>query len=1057
MWFVHAALRRPLTVLILAAAIVAGALLSLPSTKADIFPSLGVPVIYVVQPYGGLSPAQIEGQVTGYYEFHFLYINGIEHIESQSIQGMAMLKLYFHPGTDIAQSMAQVTAMAFRATSFMPPGTLPPFIVRFDTGSVPVGQLVFSSDQRSETEVQDVALYKVRPVLATLPGVSAPPPSGGKVRLVAVYVDPDRLRAYRMSADEVATAVAKSNLTLPAGNVRIGDQTAIASMNAMVPRIADLESIPIRTGSGPTVYLRDVARVEDGADVVTNVATINGRHTVYMPLTKRADASTLDVVQSIRDAMPKMQAQAPDDVKLSFEFDQSIFVKTAIRGLVSEGLLGAILTGLTVLLFLRSWRSALIVVVTIPLSILAAIIALRVAGQTANLMTLSGLSLAVGILVDEATVAIESIHRHLAEGKGGGRAVVDAMSEVMQPRLLAMLCVLAVFIPAFFMVGVGRSLFPPLALAVGFSMVASYLVSSTVVPVLAALAFKRPVRHVETQGALGRLYVSLVGRVVRARWLVALAYLAACIPAVVLVGRLGTELFPRVDTGQFQVKVRAPAGTRLERTEDLVHDTEAVIREVVGAEHVRVTLANIGNPPWTYPVNALYTFNAGPHEATLLVALQGERLALPELQEALRKRLAERHPEVKYSFEAGDIVSQVLNFGAPTPISLTISGKSLKDTRQWAQKLMAGLGSIPELRDVQLPIALDYPSVDIELDRERAGQFGVTVERIGRSVVAATSSSVLTTPIFWTDPATGQPYRVSVRVPESQLASMDDVANLPVMGDGESQRPLLSDVATVRRGTTVGEVDHYNSQRTLTVTANLAGDDLGRAAADVDRVVKSLGEPPKGISVALRGQAEQMRTTLSSLRDGLALAVLVVLLLLAANFQSLRESLVVLSTVPAVLIGVVVMLWLTHTSLNVQSLMGAIMAIGVSVANAVLLVTFARNQWRSGATRIDAAIEAARSRARPILMTSVAMVFGMVPTALALGEGASQSAPLGLAVIGGLFSSTLATLLILPASFVLLGGTGAPRPISLHPDEAPSTSVPREVQPVPLPPDEVQS
>jgi multidrug efflux pump subunit AcrB len=1041
MWLVNGALRRPLTVLVLVLAILAGAGLTLKRTPADIFPSLGVPVVYVVQPYAGMSPTQMEGQLVGYYEYHFLYINGIEHIESQSIQGMAMLKLYFHPGTDIAQSLAQVTAMAFRSTSFMPPGTLPPFIVRFDAGSVPVGQLVFGSDQRGEAEIQDLALYKVRPLLATLPGVSAPPPSGGKVRMMVVYADPDRLRSYRLSTDEVATAIARANLTLPAGNVRTGDFTTIAATNAMVSKVKDLEAVPLRTGAGPTVLLRDVARVEDGADIAYNIALVNGRRTVYMPLTKRADASTLDVVANVRGALPKMRALVPDDVHIDLEFDQSVYVKNAIRGLVSEGVLGAVLTALTVLLFLRSFRSALIVVITIPLSLLSALIALGLAGQTVNVMTLSGLALAVGILVDEATVAIENVHTHLGRGKPAGQAVVDAMREVMQPRLLAMLCILAVFVPAFFMVGISRALFPPLAMAVGFSMIASYLLSSTIVPVLSVLLLRaeHASAHVERTGVLTRLhdaYGRFVGLVIRYRWPALALYLALCAPALLLVRTLGTELFPSVDTGQFQLRIRAPAGTRLERTEDIARDVDAMIREEVGTGAVRMTLANIGNPPWTYPVNAVYVFNAGPQEAVVLTALEpGRYPPMDRLQETLRKKLAERHPGVRFSFEAGDIVSQILNFGAPTPINLTIAGKNLSEGRAFASRLLHALEPIPALRDVQIPLALDYPTLDVTLDRERTGQLGVTVDRVGRSLVSATSSSVLTTPIFWTDPSTGVPYRVGIRVPENQLQSAEDVANIPVMNDG-SPRPLLGDVATIRPGTTPGEIDHYNSQRTISITANVAGSDLGAAADAVEQATRSLGDPPKGLSVTLRGQAEQMRATLASLREGLLLSVVVVLLMLAANFQSVREPAVVLMTTPAVLAGVVVALFLTHTTLNVQSLMGAIMSIGVSVANALLLVTFARDRWIGGEEQSKAATTAAHGRLRPILMTTVAMILGMLPTAMALGEGGEQSAPLGRAVIGGLVASTAATLLFLPAIYVIFGRRGTAPLVSLHPEDA---------------------
>src|SRR5215831_10800992 len=495
MWLVVRAMRRPYTVLVIALTILLSSAFAIRRAPADIFPDLGVPVIYVVQPYGGMSPSQMEAQLVTYYEYHFLYIAGIEHLESQSIQGMAMLKLYFHPGTDIAQSMAQVTAMAFRATAFMPPGTLPPFIVRFDAGSIPVGQLVFSSDTRSDAEIQDQALFKVRPLLATLPGVSAPPPSGGKIRTIEVYVDPQKLRAYHLSPDDVAQQLAKSNLTLPAGNVRVGDKTTIAATNAMVKSVQELAGVPLHTGSGPTVFVRDIGRVEDSADVVYNLALVDGRRTVYMPLTKRADASTLDVVANIKAALPAMREQVPPDIHLDLVFDQSVYVSQSIDGLVFEGALGAILTSLAVILFLRNLRAALIVIVTIPLSVLAAIVALRLAGQTIDIMTLGGLALAVGILVDEATVAIENIDTHLARGKPPGRAIVDAMREVMTPRFLAMVSVIAVFAPALFLVGIGRALFPPLALAVAFAMIASYLLSSTLVPVLAVWLFRGRTSH----------------------------------------------------------------------------------------------------------------------------------------------------------------------------------------------------------------------------------------------------------------------------------------------------------------------------------------------------------------------------------------------------------------------------------------------------------------------------------------------------------------------------------------------------------------------------------
>jgi len=1039
MFLVLRALRRPITVLVAVIAIVLSAGLAVRSAPVDIFPSLGVPVIYVVQPFGGMSPLQMEGQLVSYYEYHFLYVAGIEHIESQSIQGMAMLKLYFHPGTDIAQSMAQVTAMTFRATAFMPPGTLPAFVVRYDAGSIPAGELVFSSDRRSDAEIQDLALYRVRPVLSTIPGVSAPPPTGGKVRTIVVYADPDRMRSYGIAPDDIATILAKENLTLPAGNVRVGDFTTISSTNAIVQKPSDLESIPLRTGAGPTVYLRDVARVEDGADIVYNIALVNGRRTVYMPVTKRPDASTLDVVNGLKAMLPKMRSLVPDDVHIDLAFDQSIYVKGAISGLVTEGLLGAVLTGLMVLLFLRDWRSALIVVLTIPFSLLAAVVGLRLVGQTVNIMTLGGLALAIGILVDEATVAIENIHRHLEATPMANRAVVDAMREVIVPRFLAMLCVIAVFIPSFFMVGVGRALFPPLALAVAFSMIASYLLSSTLVPVLSVWLFRNRRAKVEHKpGLFARLqerYARFAGRVVRLRWVVLPVYVAVCIPALLLVGRVGTELFPRVDTGQFQLRVRAPAGTRLEKTEEIVRDVDHAIREEVGGQFVEMTLGNVGNPAWSYPVNGIYTWNSGPQEAVLLVALKpGKRPSIEALQERLRKKLAGRWPNVRFSFEAGDIVSQVLNFGAPTPINVTVSGNNLGETRAFTQKIANELSRIPILRDVQIPQALDYPTLEVQIDRERAGQLGVTVDRVARSIVAATSSSALTTPNYWTNPTTGVPYRVAVRVPENQISSADDLRNLPVMPDG-APRPLVGDVATVTPGKTPGEIDHWNSQRTLSVIANVAGHDLAAAARQVEAALKRVGAPPRGSTVAAHGQIEQMLLTISSLQQGLLLAIVVILLLLAANFQSLGAALVVLSTVPAVLVGVLLALLATSTSLNVQSMMGAIMSIGVAVANAVLLITFAHERRRAGDDPTSAAIAAARGRLRPILMTSAAMIAGMIPMALGLGEGGEQSAPLGRAVIGGLIASTVATLVVLPAMFVIGERKRAWRSASLDPDD----------------------
>lgn len=1045
MWLIRFALRRPVTITVVALAIMLSAWLAIRRAPVNIFPSLGVPVIYVVQPYAGMAPRQMESYFVTYYEYHFLYVAGLERIESQSIESAAMLELYFRPGTDMSQAMSQVVAMTFRATSFMPAGTLPAFILRYDAGSIPVGELVFSSESRSQAEIQDLALYRVRPLLATLPGVSAPPPFGGKVRTIVVALDPNRMQAYHVSPQDVAGVLAKANLTLPSGNVRVGDYSAIVSVNAAVRDPRELGDIPLRLGAGATAFVRDVARVVDAADVVYQSALVNGRRTVYMPVIMRADASTLDVVNAVKGALPAMRALVPPDIHIGFEFDQSVYVKSALTDLMLEGILGALLTGLMVLLFLRDWRSGLIVILTIPFSILVAVVALRLVGESINIMTLGGLALAVGILVDEATVAIENIHTHLALGQKVARAVTDAMAEVIEPRFLAMLCILAVFIPSFFMVGIGRALFPPLALAVGLSMIASYLLTATLLPVLASwMLAKLPIGERKEGSFFGRWrerYSALVRLLVNAPWLAVGAYILACATVFTFVaGSLGTQLFPAARTGQFQVRIRAPAGTRLERTEDIVRQVDQTIRDEVGAQSVRITLATVGNAPWEYPINLIFLWNGGPQEAVLLVALKpGNPVAVAALEERLRRKLGERLPGVSFSFEAADVLSQVLNLGSPTPVRVTVSGSNLAQVRSFTTRIADALRRLPSLRDVQVPEAQDYPALDVNIDRVRAGQLGVTVDQVAGSVVDATSSSLLITPNFWVDPMSGVPYRVGVFVPQHLMASAAELRHLSVMPDG-APRPLLEDVATVVPAKTYGQIDHINNQRTLSVVANIEGNNFGRAATAIQRVIATLGPPPRGTTVLVRGQLEQMLSTLASLREGLLLAIVVILLLLAANFESLRDSIIVLSTIPGVLAGVLLTLFITGSTLNIQSFIGAIMAIGISVANAVLLVTFARQRRRAGDDPATAVATAAHGRLRPILMTTLAMVAGMIPMASGLGASGTQTAPLGLAVIGGLGASTLATLLILPAVFVLLARKGPATSDSMDPDDPESAN-----------------
>jgi multidrug efflux pump subunit AcrB len=1043
MWLIRAALRRPMTVLVAVVAVALTAVFAVTRMRADIFPDLDLPVIYVAQPYGGMSPAQMEGFITYYYEYHFLYINGIESVESKSIQNTSLLKLTFHPGTDMAEALAQTIGYTNRARAFMPPGTVGPFVMRFDAGTVPVGYLVFRSDTRSLGEIQDLALNRVRPQFATLPGLTSPPPFGGSQRSIVIRVDPDRLRSYGMAADEVIRAVTTGNVIMPSGSVNIGDETRISPINSVVGTINDFLDLPIRTGAGPPVSIRDVGSVTDSTDIPTAYALVNGRRAVYIPVTKRPDASTLDVVAEVRAHLGRFQSLVPDDITVSYELDQSTSVSSALESVAYEAVLGALLTGLMVLVFLRDWRSSAIVVVTIPFALLTAIVALWGAGQTINIMTLGGLALAVGILVDEATVAIENIHTHLARGTPAARAVLDASGEVVVPRMLAMLSVVAVFVPSFFMTGVSRSLFVPLSLAVGFAMIASFLLSSSLVPVLSVWWLQphhdggMPVpRTADWVDRLRNRLASLLQRLAPARVAVIAVYLVISLGLVVSIGStLGREIFPPSGVKAFQLRFRAPAGTKFEMTEQLGRAVLDVIRETAGQEHVDITLGYVGVQPSSYPINTIFLWTGGSHEGVLQVALRPDApLDLADLQETLRTAFRKTFPNAQFSFEPGDIVSRIMNFNAPTPVEVAVMGPDFGASRTFAARVREELASISSLRDLQYGQTLDYPAIQVTVDRRMAGQLGLTVDQVGRSFPAATSSSRFVAPNYWADPRTGIAFQVQVQVPQPRVTTLEDLRAVPVTSGGTA-KPLLGDVARIENATIVGEYDRINGQRMVTLTANVSGEDLGHAGRQVRAAIQRAGEPPRGTTVTVRGQVAAMDETFTNVTAGVIVAIVVIFLLLAANFQSIRLAFVVISTVPAVLAGVAIVLWLTGTTLNVQSFMGAIMAIGVAVANAILLVTFAEQARRRGDSPAVTGIDAARARMRPVLMTSAAMIAGLVPMALALGDGAEATAPLGRAVIGGLAAATVATLLVLPFVYALVQGSARAVSPSLDPDD----------------------
>jgi multidrug efflux pump subunit AcrB len=1045
MWLVRLALRRPITIIVIVVAIALSSVLAVLRTRIDIFPTLDLPVIYVAQPYGGMSPQQMEGFISYYYEYHFLYINGIESVEAKSIQGVALLRLSFHAGTNMSEALAQTVSYVNRARAFMPPGTVSPFVIRFDAGTLPAGYLVFSSPSRTLSEIQDLALNRVRPVFATLEGVSSPPPFGGNQRTIVINVDPQKLHSYGLSPDTVVQALTTGNSIQPAGNVDLGSTNAMVTTDSTVTQINDLLDIPVHAGTGAAVYLRDVGSVKDASDVLAGYALLNGQRTVYIPVTKRPDASTITVVNEVRQNIERFQSLIPQDIKITYEFDQSQYVRAALSSVLREGLIGAALTGLMILLFLGDWRSSLIIVVTIPFALLMAVVLLRVTGQTINIMTLGGLALAVGVLVDEGTVLMENIHVHLAEGEKKAHAVLAASREVAVPRLLAMLSVLAVFLPSFFMTGPARSLFVPLSLAVGFSMGASYLLSSSLVPVLANWILKQEKDNSEhpKESRFGRFrkrFQGTLGRLMKFPKLLLAAYVSAALLIIVLLGpRLAEEIFPSAASTQFRLRIDAPDGTRVAVTEALVQRVLATITREAGTGNLDLTLGYVGVQPSSYPINTVFLWTSGPQQAIMNIGLNpGAKISLRDFEENLRQKLPQEFPGTHFSFDPGDLVSQTLNFGAPSSAEVAITGPQYADVLSYANRVRQGLAKVKELRDVEFEEPLRYPTINVHVDRVLAGQLGATANDVGAAVVSSTASSRFIAPNYWRDPKSGVSYQVQVQVPQPAMTSINDVQTIPV-NSSTGAHPLLNQVADVQSTTVPGELDRQNGMWMILASANVGNNDFARAAKDIDRAVANAGQAPRGVTAQMRGQVNALKQIFTQLAAGLALAVVVILLLLTANFQSLRLALIVISSVPAVLIGTILMLLLTGTTLNLESFMGTIMAIGVAEANAILLVTFAEQNRRNGADALSAARTAAAERLRPVLMTSLAMIAGMIPMALAIGRGSEETAPLGRAVIGGLFAATLATLFLLPTIFGIVQKGASLKSPSLDPEDANSS------------------
>jgi multidrug efflux pump subunit AcrB len=795
--------------------------------------------------------------------------------------------------------------------------------------------------------------------------------------------------------------------------------------------LPELLSTPIRPVSGTTVYLRDIGTIENGTDLVTAYAHVNGKRSVYIPVTKRADASTLDVLNRVKEALPGFRKLIPDDIDVRLEFDQSSYVRNSLQALIREGLAGAVLTGLMVLIFLRDWRSALIVVANIPFALLAAVVFLWITGQTINIMTLGGLALAVGVLVDEATVEIENIHTQMLPGISRARAVMEACSRTALARLLSMFCILAVFVPSFFMVGVGRQLFVPLSLAVGFAMIASYLLSSTLVPVFSTWLMREA--HRDEEQGLRSLYDRYLRGVLRWRWPLVLGYLAVSIGLLlVLLPRIGTEIFPDTNPSLQRIRLRAPVGTRIEETERIVLRGLDIINRDAGRNQVAITSDFTGVQSSSYPVNLIHLFTAGPQEALIQISLKPGAARGEAWRERIREDFRHELPGTEISFEPGDIVSQVMSFGSPTPVEVAVMGPNLQENYGYAQKIRDCIAKLDFLRDVQFAQELNYPTLDININRDRAGQFGLTMADVVRSVVPATSSSRFVAPNYWRDPASGNAFQIQVELPQNRIQSVSEIGDLPVMPNGRRE-PQLTDIAALQLGTMPGLIERYNGQRVVSVTANIHGLTLGQAAKRLNDALASVAVPPKGVTVTTRGEIPALEGTISGLQIGLAIAVAAIFLLLAANFQSGRLALAILLTIPAVLCGVLLMLLVTGTTLNIQSFMGAIMAIGIAVANSILLITFAERFRRDGRLVFDAAREGAASRLRAILMTAGAMICGMIPMALGTGETGAQAAPLGRAVIGGLIAATFTTLTVLPSIYAIVQGRAGSTSPSLNP------------------------
>ena len=1043
MWIVRLALRRPYTFVVVALLLLILGPIVILNTPTDIFPNINIPVVSIIWNYQGLNPDDMSNRIVFQTERALTtLVDNISHIESQSLNSVAVVKVFFQPGADITKAIAQVTAISQTQLRQLPPGTTPPLVITYSASSVPIIQLALSGQKLSEQQLFDYGVNFIRTRLITIPGCAIPYPYGGKQRQVQVDLDTNALQSKGLSPLDVVNAISAQNLILPSGTSKIGAFEYAVDTNSSPTTVDELNQLPIKTTGSTTIYIRDVAFVRDGFPPQTNIVRVNGQRSVLITVLKAGQASTLSIIAGIKSLLPQIQAGLPPELHIVPLADQSLFVRASIEGVLKEASIAACLTGLMILLFLGNWRSTVIIAVSIPLSILTSIIVMSALGETINIMTLGGLALAVGILVDDATVEIENINRNLAQGKEVEHAILDGAQQIAVPAFVSTLAICIVFVPMFFLSGVARYLFVPLAEAVVFAMMASYLLSRTLVPTmakyllrgheaetLAANQSRNPLvaMQIKFEEAFERFregYHGLLERCLHHERAFLSVFLGVCLASLAfLIPWLGQDFFPAVDAGQFKLHLRARTGTRIEETARLSDLVEQSIREQIPPKEITSIIDNIGLP--YSGINLSYSNSApiGPADADIMVSLSEGHRPTAQYVHDLRLRLPQEFPGATFSFLPTDIVSQILNFGLPAPIDVQVVGYDLQANRAFADKLLERIQQVPGTVDLHVQQPFDQPYLHVNVDRTRAQQIGFTQRDVANNLLVSLSGSFQTTPEFWVNPKTGVSYSIATQTPQYRVDSLQDLENIPVTGPSGARSGILASLASIRRDAGLAVVSHYDIQPLIDIYGSVQGRDLGGVARDINQIVQdSKKELPRGSQLIVRGQIQTMRSSYQGLLGGLVFSIVLVYLLIVVNFQSWLDPFIIISALPAALAGIVWFLFVTHTTLSVPALTGSIMCVGVATANSILVVSFAKEQLAEGKDAIAAALNSGFTRFRPVLMTALAMIIGMVPMAIGLGEGGEQNAPLGRAVIGGLLFATVATLFFVPVFFSVLHG-----------------------------------